>query len=364
MKLFLLALALLNGWRFYKTRDHWFLGLGLLFGLGLFQRKMPEAVFNVALVILLLWVGWLSAWRLVPALRIRKAMQKAFGNPKLGPLSTEELEWRKSLPKNQRDSLETLEIVYEKRFKMPEAVSFLESQRESDQESAARKAEYQLGMAAYEAEQRAAAAEEQELEISAATSPLEVVSASGSREWLKLDRIEGLDEDDAYRAPVRCTVWLTQPKADDGGKPSFASLAEMIGFPPDDTAGPTFWESASADFKNMFRSRCLVAGIDVADDGRERFDFRIGETTFVIMTKYLGWRTDLALDENQQRVWVRISGMNAETWSAPDANKPSEFKDIERIPAFVYPIPVDRLMPSTHPKAHFETLEKLQCPDE
>lgn len=352
MRSLLAAVALLNGWRFYKTRDLWFLGLGVLFALGAFNRAIPAPAFTVALGIALLWVVWLAAWRFVPALRIRKA----FGSPNLERLNSEERDWRGNLPANERKRLEIGERWKGKRFTMPEAVGFLEGMREGDRESTL----HDVEQAAYEAEERSAAAEREDLETDAVNSALEAVSSTGSREWLKLERVEDLDEDDAYRAPIQCAAWAAEPAADDGAKVSFTGMTEVIGFPPDDIAGRTFWASASPEFKRMFRSRCLVAGVDAASDSRERFDFKIEDKTFVIMTKYLGWRTDLALDDDRQRMWVRISGMNSEVWSSPDVDGRSKFEGFARIPAFLYPIPVDRLMPSMNPGAHFPTLEAIQ----
>ena len=111
----------------------------------------------------------------------------------------------------------------------------------------------------------------------------------------------------------------------------------------------------------MFKSQCLIADVGMMDDGRDRFEFRIGGRSFVIMTKYLSWQTALALDSDQQRVWVRISGMSSELWGEADdehGNPQPKFLDFERIPAFVYPVPVDRLMPSTNPDAHFASMEE------
>lgn len=354
MRLLFLALALMNAWRFHKTRDRWFLGLGVLFGLAAFRREMPEPVYLTALGVVVLWVLWLAAWKFVPALRIRRA----FGNPKLRSLGAEEREWRGKLTTTERGKLETWEMLVEKRFTMAEAIAFLENQRESKPQSVA-DIRHAAEKAAYEAEQRAEAAEQKEMEVTAVSSPMELVSSDGARVWVKLDTVEDLDEDDAFRAPIRCTTWAVRPAANDAGKVSFTSLAEAIHFPPNDSIKRSFWESASGEFKRMFRSRCLVAGIDVADDGRERFDFQIEDRSFVIMTKYLGWRTDLALDDDSQRVWIRISGMNSEVWSAPDDDGASQFDDFARIPAFLYAIPADRLMSSVRPNAHFESIDRL-----
>lgn len=106
----------------------------------------------------------------------------------------------------------------------------------------------------------------------------------------------------------------------------------------------------------MFKSRCLIADVGMMDDGRDRFEFRIEDRVFVIMAKYLSWQTALALDPDYQRVWVRISGMSSEIWGDTDGQP--KFIDFERIPAFVYPIPVDRLMPTINPDAHFASMEE------
>jgi hypothetical protein len=166
------------------------------------------------------------------------------------------------------------------------------------------------------------------------------------------------DPDDEESGMVRCTVWPREPEADDVGRSSFLSLAAVIDFPAGAScAKPMFWESTFPEFKEMFKSRCLIADVGMMDDGRDRFEFRIEDRVFVIMTKYLSWQTALALDPDHQRVWVRISGMSSEIWGDTDDGQP-KFIDFERIPAFVYPVPVDRLMPSTNPDAHFASMEE------
>lgn len=327
------------------------MGLGLLFALMAIRRAIPEPAFHAALAILMLWVIWLAAWRFIPALRIRRV----FGNSRLPPLDAAERDWRNGLSMDDRASLEIHERLFEKRLTRSECAAILEVRSATSREDsrhAAEKANYEAGL-------RAEAAERKDLEVIAIASPLEFQAEDGSSCWLQLGRIDPKDPDEAFRAPVRCTTWPNQAATRQPGNPTFLSLAESIAFPPDEYGVPIFWESAPPAFKAMFRSRCLVSGVDVADDSRERFDLRIGQKAFTIMTKYLGWRTDLALDEDKRRVWVRISGMNTEVWSAPDAEGRRIFEDIARIPAFVYPIPADRLIPTSHPDRHFDTLEAL-----
>ena len=153
-----------------------------------------------------------------------------------------------------------------------------------------------------------------------------------------------------------------------GGSESFAYFGSVIEFPPDpDDSTAKFWDTAPSEFKSMFRSRCLAAGLSVADDSRERFDFPIENKVFTIMTKYHFWRTDVALDPDRQKLWVRISEMLSEAWlsSSGENSEPQEiFEDYMRIPAFYDEIPIGRLLPTTHPEAHAATLEKLRDPDE
>lgn len=98
------------------------------------------------------------------------------------------------------------------------------------------------------------------------------------------------------------------------------------------------------------------------DDGRQVFDYAIEDRTFVIRTKYLSWLADLALDDDRQRVWVRLSHVLAEIWSTdPEAEDDTdpEYEGPERIPAFLYSIPVTRLLPQHNPKALFESMADL-----
>ncbi|MES2661459.1 MAG: hypothetical protein V4689_22765 [Verrucomicrobiota bacterium] len=364
-KILFILLTLLNARRFVKSRDFWYLGLSLAFGLMVIRERLPQPVFITFLSGSLIWIVWLGAWRFIPKLNLRRMM----GNPKLRVLTSEEREWRSGLGKNDSLDIEILEMLTGQRLSTPEAIAHLESQREVDRESAARNAEKEANEEAEHSIKRAIEDEEKDLMISAASSPLQIAqSANRTPTWLKLDLIEDVGEDDFYGAPVKCRIWTENPSS--GASPilSVLSLASVIGFPPDETSGssiskPGFWASATPEFKEMFRNRCLIDGVAVTDDGRERFDFPIEGETFVIMTKYLSWRTDLALDQDQQRVWVRISEMICEVWkrasSDEDGDRDLEFEDYQRIPAFLYPVSVDRLMPSTHPEAHFETIEEM-----
>jgi hypothetical protein len=366
MRLLFIALTLLNAWRFSRTKDRWFLGLCVIFGLMVVRQSLPPLLFNVALVGVLAWVVWLGAWKFHPKLRFRHLV----GNPKLRPLDAEEREWRESITGQERSSLEAWEMFTKGRFSHSEAIEFVKRQRETEKENAAGADSHKAEQEAYLAEQRAAEAEKKELGVAPLTQATEVLEpGTGKSLWLKLHAVNDEDDEDlAFTAPVRCTIWQDEPRNEEGGSESFAHLGSVIGFPPDpDGTTPKFWEGSSLEFKSMFRSRCLVAGIGVANDSRERFEFRIEDKVFVIMTKYLFWRTDLALDPNRQKLWVRISEMLSEVWLPGldgDGDQSATFDDVARIPAFVYEIPIGRLLPSTHPEAHFETLENLQHPDE
>jgi len=366
VRIFFIILTLLNAWRFRKSHDQWFLGLTVLFGLMVFRPTAPPLLFSVALSVALAWVVWLGVWRFHPKLRIRRLL----GNPKLRPLAVEEREWRKSISEDERGSLEWWEMITEKRLSLSEAIEYLELRRETEKDNAAKAARQKAEKEAYLAEQIATEAEKKDLAVSPQVQAMEVLEpGTGKSLWLKLHAVDqGDDADLAFIAPVRCTIWPDEPRHEGSGMVSFADLGMVIGFPPDSVdATPKFWETASPEFKSMFRGRCLVAGIGVADDERERFDFRIDDKVFVIMTKYLFWRTDVALDPDRQTLWVRISEMPSEVWiSTPggDGDPQTTFDDFARIPAFVYEIPISRLLPSTHPEAHAATLDKLRDLDE
>lgn len=296
---------------------------------------------------------------------------------KLRPLTPEERQWRRTLSEKDRNDVETWELISEQRLSVSGAMNHLGNLREAGKKSATGAAErgtgadsHKAAQEAYLAEQRAAEAEKQELAVAPLTKAMEILEpGTGQSLWLKLNAVDDEDDEDlAFTAPVRCTIWPYEPRNDEDGSESFAHLGSVIGFPPnpDDTT-PKFWEESSLEFKSMFRNRCLVAGIGVANDGRERFEFRIEDKVFVIMTKYLCWRTDLALDPDRQKLWVRISEMLSEVWIASpgsDGDPQATFDDFARIPAFVYAIPISRLLPFTHPEAHAATIEKLRDPDE
>lgn len=366
MRILFVLLTLLNVWQYRKSRDAWFLGLAVLFCLVAVRQSLSPLLFQVALVGAVAWVGWLSVWKFHPKLRFRRLL----GNPKLRPVDAEEQEWRKTLSEKEGDHLDTWEILLEKRFSHAEAVEFVERHRETEKENAAGKNSQKAEQEAYLAEQRAAEEEKRELAVALLTQAVEVLEpGTGKPMWLKLDAVDDEnDEDIAFTAPVRCTIWPHEPQNGEKGIESFAHLGSVIGFPPDpDDSTPRFWETASLEFKAMFSDRCLVAGIGVADDSRERFKFRIEERDFTIMTKYLIWRTDLALDPGQQKLWVRISEMLSEAWlpaSGSEGDRQENFDDFARIPAFYYGIPVGRLLPTTHPEAHAATLAKLRDSEE
>ncbi len=360
MRLLFIILTLLNAWRFSRTKDRWFLGLCVLFGLMVIRQSLPPLLFNVALVSALAWVVWLGVWRFHPRLRFRRLV----GNPKLRPLDAEEREWRKSITGRERSKLEEWEMLTNRRFSHSEAIEFVKRQREQETESAARADSDKAEQAAFLAEQRAAEAEKKELAVAPLSQAMEVLEpGTGKSLWLKLHAVDDEDDEDlAFTAPVRCTIWEHEPRNDEGGSGSFANLGSVIGFPPDpDVITPKFWEGSPLAFKSMFRDRCLVAGIGVADDSRERFEFRIDDQVFVILTKYLFWRTDLALAPDRQTLWVRISEMLSEVWlpSPGGDDQQATFDDFARIPAFVYEIPIGRLLPSIHPEEHFKSLEEL-----
>lgn len=366
MRLLFIALTLLNAWRFSRTKDRWFLGLCALFGLMVIRQSLPPLLFNVALVGALAWVVWLGAWKFHPKLRFRSLL----GNPKLRPLDAEEREWRKSITSQERSNLEKWEMLTKGRFSHSEAIEFVKRQREKENQSAAGADSHQVEQDAYLAEQHAAEAEKKELAVAPLAQAMEVLEpGTGKSLWLKLHAMDDEDDEDlAFTAPLRCTIWPDEPRNEEGGSESFAHLGSVIGFPPDpDVITPKFWEESSLEFKSMFRNRCLVAGIGVADDSRERFEFRIEDKVLIVMTKYLFWRTDLALDPDRQKLWVRISEMLSEVWlpsPGGDGNQQATFDDFARIPAFIYEITVGRLLPSTHPEAHAATLEQLRYVDE
>lgn len=356
--LFFIALTLLNAWRFHKSRDPWFLALCLLFALSTVRVRLPEVVFNSLLVPLVVWLVWLAAFKFIPSLRMRHLM----GNPKLVALTSEERKWRGTLDADERRSLEMWEMLTKKRFSTVEAIEFLERHRQLEAENEASRAKEAAEQEVERAKEQAIEDEKREMQVVAVSSPLEVVMTDQSRFWLKLDPIE-YREDDDYGAPVRCTVWSTPPEAGGAGASSVLGLAEAVSFQAAETVDgkPEFWASRSAEFKKMFRKRCLIADVGMADDGRERFNYQIGEKKFVIMTKYLFWRTDLALDDDRQRVWVRVSGLLSEVWNGDleAESESAEFEDFEMIPAFVFPISIDQLMPSVNPDAHFLSVEAM-----
>lgn len=297
--------------------------------------------------------------KFVANLRFRRML----GSPKLRPLDPEERRWRKTLSGEERENLLTWELLTEQRYSMPKAVGHVESFRDSNNQSIARASERAVEEEAFRATERAIEIENEELEIAPTISPLEVLELdAAARLWLKLEKVEDCeDEDLAYIAPLKCTVWTEPPQTGATGTISFTSLSSTLSFPPHDvTLG--FWESASQEFKNNFRNRCLAADISILSDTRERFDLQIEDRVFVIMNKYLCWRIDLALDQDRQTLWVRISGLRAEVWSQgsdPNDAEQSKFEAFEGVPPFSYPIPVSRLLPSVNPKEHFKSFEQL-----
>jgi hypothetical protein len=295
-------------------------------------------------------------------------MIRALGNPKLRNLTHEESRWRSSLPAEDRDDLELLELVQGERSPFQEARDYIKEKLErkrSDSEQAARRA---TETEAAQAIEREFELEDRELSASAVTTPTEVTPAPGGPScWLKMEAIDDPDDDRGYVAPVGFTLWDDNP---DRGKPPdswIVSLFHVIGFPPDEgvpfTGGaPIFWKSSPTEIRELFRNRCLVAGVRMDDDGRQVFDFPIEDRTFVIRTKYLSWLADLALDDDRQRVWVRLSQVLAEVWSSdPEAEGDADpdYEGPERIPAFLYPIPVTRLLPQHNPKAFFKSMAEL-----
>ncbi|RYD61623.1 MAG: hypothetical protein EOP84_35520, partial [Verrucomicrobiaceae bacterium] len=340
----------MNLWQFARTRDRWFLSLSALFGLVAARDLLRLEVFKVALVVTIIWSAWLAIGRYGS----KNKSRRLFGNPDLRPLDPNEKQWRRTLSKSERENLEIWELLTEKRFPLSEALEFVERHREANREDDGTDPN-EAEKAAYLAEQQFAEMEKKELAVSSVSRAMKVLEPeTGKLLWLKLQAVDDGDDDDlAFAAPVRCTIWSEEPTADGGGSASFASLGAVIGFPPDaDAATPMFWESAPLKFKRMFRSRCLIDGICVANDSRERFELRIGDQVYTIMTKYLYWRTDVALDPDRQSLWVRISEMLSEGLKRSAEGEGGEdagFHGMARIPAFVYRIPIARLLPSAHP---------------
>jgi hypothetical protein len=362
-KLFFALLAALNGWRFLRTRDYWYLGLGLLFATGFARDYLPPPVFALAITAVALWVAFLTLRRRSPHQR----MIRALGYPRLRKLTPEESRMRDSLPTEDRDNLDLLELIQGERLPFDAARDYIEQERERkllDSEQAATRA------AETEAEQaieREFEQEDRELSESAASSAIEVKpSPSVPSAWLKIETIDDSDDDLGYMAPVSLSIWDDHPDRGKAAGSWIVSLFHVIGFPPREDQPvkgdvPIFWKSSPPAIRELFKNRCLVAGVRMNDDGRQVFDYAIEDRTFAIRTKYLSWLADLALDDDRQRVWVRLSHVLAEIWSTDPEEDDSdpEYEGPERIPAFLYSIPVTRLMPQHNPKAFFESMADL-----
>ncbi len=72
-KLLFALLAAFNGWRFLRTRDYWYLGLGLLFATGFARDYLPPPVFAMTITAVALWVAFLALRRRSPRQRMIRA---------------------------------------------------------------------------------------------------------------------------------------------------------------------------------------------------------------------------------------------------------------------------------------------------
>jgi hypothetical protein len=111
-----------------------------------------------------------------------------------------------------------------------------------------------------------------------------------------------------------------------------------------------------------FQHRCVMAGLRVSDDSRERFPLTIGGRVSIIVTHYRSWKVDLAVDEDGRRIWVRVSELYAEIWEGDplgENSEAAEWKNLERIPAFYYSLPIEEFLPVTSPGRFAPTLDEV-----
>jgi len=121
------------------------------------------------------------------------------------------------------------------------------------------------------------------------------------------------------------------------------------------------WREAPLSWHEAMGSRCLASGLQVIDDGRSRFCLSIAGRRHVVMTKYLSYCVDLALDEEAREIIVRVQGLLAEKWKGDPFSgdeDAAEFQDYEGVEPFATSIPVERLVPMLAPELHVDASSK------
>lgn len=157
---------------------------------------------------------------------------------------------------------------------------------------------------------------------------------------------------------------------------NLANLADVSEAPnSDETSGrpmnvpppAVFWKEADREIRDSFAHRCLLKNLELADDARERFRIRVGGDWVCVHTKYLGWKVDLAVSGDRRRVWVRVVGMQRETWTH-DPFSADEAEATKATPtglvltrAFVYPLKVEEFLPVCFPDRHWPSLDQMHA---
>lgn len=177
-------------------------------------------------------------------------------------------------------------------------------------------------------------------------------SAASSESWRASGALHGF-------VPLNLARLADQTEAPAGN----GALAPVHKPPPP----AVFWRDADLEIRDSFARRCLLKGLDLADDARERFRIRVGTEWVHVFTKYLGWKVDLAVSGDGRRVWVRVVGMSREIWTHDPCSEDEEeaakatFSDLMLTRAFVYPLAVEEFLPLCFSMRHWPSLEQMHA---
>jgi hypothetical protein len=115
------------------------------------------------------------------------------------------------------------------------------------------------------------------------------------------------------------------------------------------------WVNAPAEWRDAFRTSCIASHVQVCDDGRCRHPLILEGKTYVIMTKYLHFKIDMAISADHRSLIVRLHGLLSEKWTGDpfsDDDDPGEFVDFLAVPPFAACLPMESFVPLSAPDLH------------